>query len=89
MYWGGGGKLMLEPNVHFNDCNQIAKGNSFLRDVLAGWCKINYLEDTQAVAKAILCNNSQITCRDKFLFYSEWYKKGIKLIEHINDFRIK
>ena len=50
---------------------QIAKGNSFLRDILAGWCKINYLGGTQAVAKEILWNNSQITCGDKLLFYRE------------------
>ena len=46
-----GGKLLLEYNLHVHDCYQIAKNNMFLRDILAGWCKINSLESTQAVAK--------------------------------------
>ena len=36
-----GGKLILESNLHIQDCSQITKENMFLRDVLAGWCKIN------------------------------------------------
>ena len=61
----------------------------FLRDVLAGWCKINNSESTHVIAKEIIWNNSQIKCNNKILFYHDWYEKGIKLIEHIYDFRIQ
>ena len=49
----------------------------FLRDVLAGWCKINNSESTHVIAKEIIWNSSQ----------NDWYEKGIKLIEHKYDFR--
>ena len=84
-----GGKLILECNLNINDCNQIAKNNMFLRDILAGWCKINSSEITNAVAKEIIWNNSQIKCNNKVLFYREWFEQGIKFIEHIYDFRIR
>ena len=62
----------------------------FLLDVLAGWCKINNSESTHVIAKEIIWNNSQIKCNNKILFYRDWYvKKGIKVIKHINDFRIQ
>ena len=48
-----------------------------LRDVLAGWCKINNSESTHVIAKEIIWNNSQ----------NDWYEKGMKLIEHKYDFR--
>ena len=41
-----GGIVSLECNLHAHDCYQIAKNNMFLRDILAGWCKI---KSTQAV----------------------------------------
>ena len=81
-----GGKLILESNLHEQDSGQIAKGNMFLRDVLAGWCKINNY-DTNMIAKEIIWNNSKIKCNSKVLFYRDWYEKGIKFIEHIYDFR--
>ena len=49
-------------------CSQIAKNNLFLRDVLAGWCKINENRPTIAVTKEIIWNNSQIKCNNKVLF---------------------
>ena len=61
----------------------ITKDNMFLRDVLAGCCKINTSESTHVIAMEIIWNNSQITCYNKILFYHDWYKKGIKLIENI------
>ena len=61
----------------------------FLRDVLAGWCKINNSESTHVITKEIIWNNSHIKCNNKILFYHDWYEKGIKLIEHIYDFRIQ
>ena len=84
-----GGKLLLECNLHVHDCCQIAKNNMFLRDILAGWCNINSLESTQAVAKEIIWNNSQIRSDNKVLFYREWFERGIKFLEHIYDFRTK
>ena len=42
-----------------------------------------------AVAKDVIRNNSQIKCGNKILFYRKCYDKGIKLIEHISDFRIR
>ena len=61
----------------------------FLRDVLAGRCTINNSESTHVITKEIIWNNSQIKCNNKIPFYHGWYKKGIKLIEHIYDFRIQ
>ena len=61
----------------------------FLHDILAGWCKINSSDTTNAVAKEIIWNNSQIKCNNKVLFYREWFEQGIKFIEHIYDFRIR
>ena len=61
----------------------------FLRDIVAGWCKINSSETTNAFAKEIIWNNSQIKCNNKVLFYLEWFEQGIKFIEHIYDFRIR
>ena len=65
-----GGKLILECNVHSYDCNQIAKENTFLRDVLVGWSKINTVESTDVIAKEIIWNNSQIKCDNKLIFLS-------------------
>ena len=84
-----GGKLILESNLHIQDCSQITKENMFLWDVLAGWCKINNSESTHVITKEIIWNNSQIKCNNKILFYHDWYEKGIKLIEHIYDFRVQ
>ena len=42
-----------------------------------------------AVAKEVIWNDSQIKCGNKILFYRKCYDKGIKLIEHISDFRIR
>ena len=60
----------------------------FLQDVLAGWCKINYYESTHVIAKEIIWNNSQLKCNKQIIFYHDWYKKGIKIIEQIYAFRI-
>ena len=49
-----GGKLILESNLRIQDCSQITKENMFLRDVLAGWCKINNSESTQVITKEII-----------------------------------
>ena len=84
-----GGKLILESNLHIQDCSQITKENMFLWDVLAEWCKINNSESTHVTTKEIIWNNSQIKCNNKILFYHDWYEKGIKLIEHIYDFRVQ
>ena len=83
------GKLILESNLHIQDCSQITKENMFLWDVLAGWCKINNSESTHVITKEVIWNNFHIKCYNKILFYHDWYEKGIKLIEHIYDFRIK
>ena len=40
----------------------------FLRDVLAGWCKINAFESPHVIAKEIIWNDSQIKCNTKILF---------------------
>ena len=40
------GKLILESNLHIQDCSQITKENMFLWDVLAGWSKINNSANT-------------------------------------------
>ena len=61
----------------------------FLRDILAGWCKINTSETTRVIHKEIIWNNSQIKCNNKVLFYVDWFEKGIKFIEHIYDFRFR
>ena len=84
-----GGKLIFESNLHVQDCSQIAKNNMFLRDILAGWCKINTSETTRVIQKEIIWNNSQIKCNNKVLFYVDWFEKGIKFIEHIYDFRFR
>ena len=84
-----GGKLIFESNLHVQDCSQIAKNNMFLRDILAGWCKINTSETTRVIHKEIIWNNSQIKCNNKVLFYVDWFGKGIKFIEHIYDFRFR
>ena len=84
-----GGKLILESNLHIQDCSQITKENMFLQDVLAGWCKLNNYESTHKIAKQIIWNNSQIKCYSSILFYHDWYEKGIQLIEHIYDFRFQ
>ena len=52
------GKLTLESNLHIHDCSQITKENMFLRDLLAGWCKINNSESTHVIAKEIIWTNS-------------------------------
>ena len=59
----------------------------FLRDVIAGWCKINISETTRVIHKEIIWNNSQIKCNNKVLFYVDWFEKRMKFIEHIYDFR--
>ena len=82
-----GGRLILECNIHSYDCKQIAQENTFLRDVLLGWSKINNVESTDVIAKEIIWNNSQIKCDNKLIFYQQWFEKGIKFIEHIYDFR--
>ena len=46
----------LECNLNVNDCNQIVKGNSFLHDVLAAWCKINFSEIMHALASEVIWN---------------------------------
>ena len=84
-----GGKLIFESNLHVQDCSQIAKNNMFLRDILAGGCKINTSETTRVIHKEIIWNNSQIKCNNKVLFYLDWFEKGIKFIEHIYDFRFR
>ena len=46
----------------------------FLLDVLAGWCKINNVnncESTHVITKEIIWNNSQIKCNNKILFYHD------------------
>ena len=65
-----GGNLILEYNIHSYDCNQIAKKNTFLQDVLLGWSKINTVESTDVIAKEIIWNNSQIQCDNKVFFLS-------------------
>ena len=83
-----GGKLILESNLHIQDCSQITEENMFLLAVLAGWCKINNSESTHVIAKKIMWNNSQMKYNNKILFYHDWHEKRIKVIEHIYDFRI-
>ena len=51
---GDGGELILESNLHFQYCNQIAKDNMFLDDLLAWWCKIDASESTHVIAKEII-----------------------------------
>ena len=63
-----GGMLILECNMHSYDCNQIAKENTFLCDVLVGWSKSNTVESTDVIAKEIIWNNSQIKCDNKLFF---------------------
>ena len=84
-----GGKVILESTLNTEDCSQIAKNNLFLRDVLTAWCKINENGSTKTVTKEIIWNNSQIKCNNNILFYRDWYDKGIKLTEHIYDFRTR
>ena len=72
-----GGKLILESNLHIQDCSQITNKNMFLWDVLAGWCKIDNSESTHVITKEIIWNNSHIKCNNKILFYHVWYEKGI------------
>ena len=52
-------------------------------------CLPKYPFSTQVITKEIIWNNSQIKCNNKILFYHDWYEKGIKLIEHIYDFRVQ
>ena len=54
----------------------------FLQDILAGWCKINASENTNVIAKEIIWNNPQLKCKNKILFYLNWYNTGITFIDH-------
>ena len=64
-----GGKFILECNLHHIDCILIAKDNTFPRDILSGWIKINTLETTNIITKQIIWSNSNIKCDNKILFY--------------------
>ena len=59
----------------------------FLWDVLAGWSNINASEFTHVIAKETILSMSHIKSNNKILFYLDWYEKGIKLQEHVYDFR--
>ena len=74
-----GGRLILECYIQSYDCNQIAKENTVLHDVLLGWSKTNNIESTDVIAKKIIWNNSQIKCDNKLFFINNGLKKALNL----------
>ena len=66
--------------------------SKFLTDIIEAWAKFNYKEfnvEKESVSKQILWNNSYIKNKNEILFYKEWHDKGVTLIEHVYDYRIK
>ena len=65
----------------------LSKNNTFLKNILTVWSKINYKETPTRISKHIIWNNSYIKCNNNIIYYKEWHDKGIKYIEHIYDYR--
>jgi len=64
--------------------------NEFLRDILLSWNKVKSYDKSGHINKTILWNNSTIEQNNQnTFFYSNWFNRGIKFLEHIFDFRSK
>ena len=87
-----GNDLVFESDLDQHAIKQIASEESFLKDVLMSWIKIknNYEEKNNiSISKTVIWNNKLIKQNGRTLYYKEWYQKGIKLFEHIYDYRTK
>jgi hypothetical protein len=76
-------------NLKFNDVASLSKyiTNKFWREVLEAWSIYNYDDtvDNTDVTLQTIWFNSSIKVGHNTIFYKEWYRKGIKIIDDLLD----
>ena len=84
-----GGKLLFESNIKRNDIIKHFTDETFFKNILLSWIDINEHVRKENVSQEILWNNSELKIGGNIFYYKIWYNRGIKLIEHIYDYRKK
>ena len=86
-----GGNLIFESNLDKKQVHALCHSNLFLRDILLSWVEMNELFNKKYKIdnSNIIWNNKNITFNGKAIFWEDWWAKGIKILEHIYDFRTK
>ena len=84
-----GGKLLFESNIKKSDIAYLFPDESFLQNILLSWIDIKGNLNEDNISQEIIWNNSTLKAEGKTFYYKSWYDRGIKLIEHIYDYRKK
>ena len=84
-----GSSLIFESSLSQSDVNALFNKSYFLKDIISSWMKIKNTNKILNIDRDILWNNSNIKINKKTVFYKGWFEKGIKLIKHIYDYRVK
>ena len=76
-----GGKLLFESNIKKIDISNLFPDESFLQNILLSWIDIKGNLNEENISQEIIWNNSTLKI--------EGNNRGIKLIEHIYNYRKK
>ena len=84
-----GGKILFESNIKKNDIIKLFANENFLQNILLSWIDINNHVTKENTSQEIIWNNSELKIGGNTFYYKTWFNRGIKLIEHIYDYRKK
>ena len=85
-------ELIWDCNLHENDIGVLFKDSAFvpkvLEQVLKYWCQLHfhgkvYTCDKTQIENQILWLNSNIKVGNQVIFYTDWYRKGVKYVKDI------
>ena len=78
--------LIWQTQLHVEDVKTLSKAENFWIDVLTSWCHLNYLEEMTSksqVLSQVIWFNSNIKIDNKPIFYKNWYKAGITILQDL------
>ena len=81
-------KFLVMSNISAKDVLSLGIKNPFWVEVITIWAKIHYnklrnINYNSSTSATIIWFNSNIKVKGKFLFYEDWYKKGIVYIKEL------
>jgi len=85
-----GNFFILKNCIKPNDIKSLNIKSSFLKEILISWAKLNIQRNIDNIGKEIIWNNSHIRNKHTgLLFYKKWHDRGIDLVEHLYDYRVR
>ena len=80
-----GGEFFFKCNCNPTHLTKLLPKESFFRDIMQAWCKINYDKEVFNIKDQTLWNNSYIKRMGKPIIQIDWVNKGIKYIRDITQ----